>query len=50
VHAVGVTGDRDAEEEVKVAYVRHGKLKAEGGGDLVKKPRQVCDENDIVDV
>jgi hypothetical protein len=37
VHAGGVTGYRDAEEEVKTAHFRHGKLGAERGDDPVEK-------------
>jgi hypothetical protein len=50
VHAGGVKGDRDAEEEVKVSHVHHGKLGVEGGGDPVKKSRRGCGEDDIIDV
>jgi hypothetical protein len=30
-------GDRDAEEVVEAAHVRHGELGAEGGGDPVEE-------------
>ena len=50
VHAGGVAGDRDAEEVVKAAHVRHGELGAERGGDPVKETRRGGGEDDVVDV
>jgi hypothetical protein len=50
VHAGGVAGDRDAEEVVEAAHVRHGELRAEGGGDLVEKLGRGGGEDDVVDL
>jgi hypothetical protein len=50
VHAGGVAGDRDAEEVVEAAHVRHGELGAEGGGDPVEKPGRGGGVDNVVDV
>jgi hypothetical protein len=50
VHAGEVAGDRDAEEVVEAAHVRHDKLGAEGGGNPVEKPSRGGGEDNVVDV